>query len=333
MTTRPTFLKSTRRLSLHAALLALALLLGGRACLAQGAAPALDTPTKTQRLTQLTEMGVRYEHSEGVERDFSKALAFYCAAAREGHPDAMIRLGWMFANARGVPRDDAVAGTLFRKAAEMGSEIAGRLAELVRANEDKLPACMTDKRAQAALDLSLPVTPRTVLAITPPDSGPTPTLENPAQFRNGPTSIERRKLVQLVTSQAREAKLDPRLVFAIIFAESNFDPLVRSPKGALGLMQLIPETAERFGVSDVWNPEQNIRGGIAYLKWLLSYFRGDVLLAIAGYNAGEGAVDKFRGIPPFSETMAYVQKIRALYPRDFHAFEPRLAMRGTVAPR
>jgi hypothetical protein len=284
-----------------------------------------DPLSKTSRLTELTEYGVRFEHAEGVEKDFNKAQTFYCAASREGHPDALIRLGWMYANARGVPRDDAIAATLFKKAADLGSEMATRLAELVRANEEKLPACLIDKKPQANLDtiVATLLNPPTVQT-RPLDRGPTPSVQNPAQFRTGPTTIERKQLVKLVTLRARAAKLDPRLVFAIIFAESNFDPLVRSPKGALGLMQLIPETAERFGVSDVWNPEENIRGGVAYLRWLLSYFKGDVWLAIAGYNAGEGAVDKFRGVPPYSETMAYVQKIRALYPRDFHAYDAKI---------
>ena len=292
---------------------------------AQSAFGQSDPATKTARLTELTEYGVRFEHAEGVDRDFSKAQAFYCAAAREGHPDALIRLGWMYANARGIPRDDAIASTLFKKASELGSEMATRLAELVRSGEEKLPPCLVDKKAQASAEtvvaalLNPEASPNKFI-----DKGPTPSVQNPAQFRNNLPSIERKLLLKLVTAKAKAAKLDPRLVFAIIFAESNFDPLVRSPKGALGLMQLIPETAERFGVSDVWNPEENIRGGVAYLKWLLSYFRGDVWLAIAAYNAGEGAVDRFKGIPPYSETMAYVQKIRALYPRDFHAYDSKV---------
>jgi soluble lytic murein transglycosylase-like protein len=296
-------------------------------------APESGSPlTKTQKLTELTEYGVRFEHAEGVEKDFGKAQAFYCAASREGHPDALIRLGWMYANARGVPRDDAIAATLFKRAADLGSEMAARLAELVRGNEERLPSCLIEKKAIVTATAT-PTVDSILATLSPPgqatpsklpDRGPTPAVQNPAQFRSGPTSIERKQLVKLVTLKARAAKLDPRLVFAIIFAESNFDPLVRSPKGALGLMQLIPDTAERFGVTDVWNPEENIRGGVAYLRWLLSYFRGDVWLAIAGYNAGEGAVDKFKGVPPYSETMAYVQKIRALYPRDFHAYDSKV---------
>jgi hypothetical protein len=107
-------------------------------------------------------------------------------------------------------------------------------------------------------------------------------------------------------------------------AESNFNPLARSHRNAQGLMQLIPETAERFAVADAFDPIQNVRGGVRYLRWLLSYFRGDVVLTLAAYNAGEGAVDRFRGVPPYAETMAYVARIRALYPHDRHPYDARV---------
>jgi membrane-bound lytic murein transglycosylase MltF len=83
----------------------------------------------------------------------------------------------------------------------------------------------------------------------------------------------------------------------------------RSPKNAQGLMQLIPATAQRFGVRNVWDPEQNLRGGMAYLQWLLQHFKGDVKLALAGYNAGEKAVERHGGVPPYRETQAYVKRI------------------------
>lgn len=104
-------------------------------------------------------------------------------------------------------------------------------------------------------------------------------------------------------------RLDPGLVLAVIRAESNFDPTALSPKDARGLMQLIPATASRFGVTDVWDPLDNIKGGMAYLRWLLDHFDGDEALALAGYNAGEGAVRRYRGIPPYAETRNYVKKI------------------------
>ena len=101
----------------------------------------------------------------------------------------------------------------------------------------------------------------------------------------------------------------PRARLAVIEAESNFNPRAVSPKNAQGLMQLIPATAVRFGVENVWDPEQNLRGGMAYLRWLLDRFDGDVRLALAGYNAGEQAVHRHGGIPPYNETQDYVRRI------------------------
>jgi soluble lytic murein transglycosylase-like protein len=108
---------------------------------------------------------------------------------------------------------------------------------------------------------------------------------------------------------APEYHLDPRLVVAVIEVESGFNPKAKSPKGAMGLMQLMPETARRFGVKNPWDPLQNLRGGMAYLRWLLDRFDGDLALVLASYNAGEKAVERYRGVPPFGETRRYVQRI------------------------
>jgi Transglycosylase SLT domain len=110
------------------------------------------------------------------------------------------------------------------------------------------------------------------------------------------------------------------LLKAVITAESEFDPLAVSSKGAQGLMQLMPFTARRFGVSDSFDPRQNIFGGAQYLRFLLDMFQGDVALALAGYNAGENAVARFKGIPPFKETRYYVQKIQNLLGGGFPTF-------------
>ena len=115
-------------------------------------------------------------------------------------------------------------------------------------------------------------------------------------------------------------------VLAVIAAESAFQSDAVSPRNARGLMQLMPDTAQRFGVNDVFDAGENIRGGAKYLRWLLTYFEGDLSLTLAAYNAGEGAVTRYGGIPPFPETRAYVQKVRALYTPDRHAIE-RFALR------
>ena len=98
-------------------------------------------------------------------------------------------------------------------------------------------------------------------------------------------------------------------------------------------MQLIPETAARFNVRNTFDPSQNVRGGLSYLRWLLSYYRGDVLLAIAAYNAGEGAVDRHRGIPPYMETAFYVKKIYAFYKQAQHPFDASLAQASPIVAR
>jgi putative PEP-CTERM system TPR-repeat lipoprotein len=128
----------------------------------------------------------------------------------------------------------------------------------------------------------------------------------------------RRLIAGWVRKLAPRYGLDPRLVLAVIQAESNFNPGARSPANALGLMQLIPATAARFGVRNRADPVQNLRGGMAYLRWLLSFFEGELSLALAGYNAGEGAVLKHLGIPPYPETQAYVRKVLRIYGSRVH---------------
>jgi len=118
-----------------------------------------------------------------------------------------------------------------------------------------------------------------------------------------------KEIDRMMRSMAPKYRLDPNLVFAVIEAESSFNPKALSSGNVQGLMQLIPATAERFGVENVWDPEQNLKGGMAYLRWLLNHFKGDVELALAGYNAGERVVERYQGIPPYAETQAYVKRI------------------------
>lgn len=117
----------------------------------------------------------------------------------------------------------------------------------------------------------------------------------------------------IVEALAPSYGLDPALVLAVIAVESNFQPKAVSPKNAQGLMQLIPATAHRFGVSDPFDPAENVRGGVRYLRWLLDYFNGNLVHALAGYNAGEKAVDRHRGVPPYQETQHYVRAVQWRY--------------------
>lgn len=134
----------------------------------------------------------------------------------------------------------------------------------------------------------------------------------------------------LVDPIANAYGVDPALVKAVIAVESSNNYKVLSGKGAMGLMQLIPETAERFGVANPWDPRQNVKGGIKYLRFLLAYFEGDVDHALAAYNAGENAVDKYGGVPPYKETRRYLEKVRKHYDKTQVDYDKRLKHRSKM---
>lgn len=137
------------------------------------------------------------------------------------------------------------------------------------------------------------------------------------------------ELIALVDEIALAEGVDTHLARAVIQAESAFNYKARSKAGALGLMQLMPSTAERFGVIDPFDPRQNISGGVKYLKWLHSYYEGNLTKVVAAYNAGEGAVNRHKGIPPYRETLAYVPKVLDLYRRK--AVQPDPKQAGSMA--
>src|SRR5712692_6798866 len=150
-------------------------------------------------------------------------------------------------------------------------------------------------------------------------------------------SMDRDGVEKLVREASERHRVDAALVRAVIETESNWNPSAFSRKGAGGLMQLIPATAQRYGANDVFNPKQNIDAGVRHLKMLLERYNGNLDLALAAYNAGEGAVDKAQGIPPFRETRDYVQKVQNAYFRPgsgrlADAFINRRAIHRDVAP-
>jgi Transglycosylase SLT domain len=126
-------------------------------------------------------------------------------------------------------------------------------------------------------------------------------------------NIDRDGVETLVREAAERHNVDPALIRAVIETESNWNPNALSRKGAMGLMQLIPTTAQRFGVNDAFSPKQNVDAGVHYLKTLLERYNGNLDLALAAYNAGEGAVDRAHGVPSFRETRSYVQKVQDAY--------------------
>jgi len=143
------------------------------------------------------------------------------------------------------------------------------------------------------------------------------------------------KISRWVEQAAQRFQLDPRLVDAVIQVESGYNPRAASPKGALGLMQLIPATAQRFGVENPWDPKQNIQGGVSYLRYLLDLFKGNVPLSLAAYNAGEHSVLRNGGIPAIPETVDYVEKVTSLYEgsdaaKERSAPQPSPQLRETI---
>ena len=140
------------------------------------------------------------------------------------------------------------------------------------------------------------------------------------------SSKSRNNYDHLIHQAAQTHGVSAGLIKAVIHTESGFNIHARSPVGAQGLMQLMPATARRFAVTDVYDPAQNIGGGTKYLRFLLKRFNNDLELALAGYNAGEGNVDKYKGIPPFAETQDYVRRVMSRYNKLYGGNASRLSM-------
>lgn len=235
------------------------------------------------------KMAANYEHGrDGVKQDFQQAFLLYCQEALKGDRESAYNMGFMYFNGRGMPRNLSLAVRWFKQAADAG-----------------------DIHAQKMLDRFANVSPledTTCKLVKPMPALKLVAVPNP-----------NRKVVEGWVNQiAPHYGIDPELVMAVINAESAFNVSAESNKNAQGLMQLIPETAARFGVTNSWDPIQNIKGGTAYLHWLLRHFDGKVDLVLAAYNAGEGAVEQYQGIPPYRETQNYVKQILSQYQKTSH---------------
>ncbi len=283
---------------------------GATAALAPGssprasqAAPELDADAPHAEIVALRTLAAHYENGEGVARDPLHAYALYCQAAKAGDAEAQYDVGWMYLNGRGVARDDALAAQFFEMAAAQGHAQAKALLAHAGPPAADLPECMRDP--------------------PPPPPPPPEPLDDGSSFVAA--NAEQARVAKLVRELAPQFDVSPLLALAVIRAESNFDVHARSPKNAQGLMQLIPETSQRFNVKKPYDITQNIRGGLAYLRWLLAYFEGNVPLVAAAYNAGEKTVERYRGVPPYAETRDYVRRVMKVFGKTTHPYDASIA--------
>ncbi|WP_235272875.1 lytic transglycosylase domain-containing protein [Methylophilus sp. Q8] len=226
---------------------------------------------------------------------YEQAHAHYCALAAESRdPDALFAMGWFYSTGKGVTANHDVAARFFSLAAIQGHRDAREWLDNEAGNAELavLPACMLKQGNSAAEVL----------------------------FR------KRGPIYQLVKKHAPSYGVDVDFAMAVIAVESGFNPKATSRKKAQGLMQLLPDTQARFHVKDAYDPEQNIKGGLSYLRWLITYFKGDVELVAAAYNAGENAVQRHQGIPPYPETRDYVKRIARYYKKKHHEVKQKSAM-------
>lgn len=270
---------------------------------------ALASP---QDVSSLREQARSYEHGEGVTRDLQRAVVLYCKAAFAGDAESQFSLGWIYANGRGLLRDDALAAYFFELAANQDHQHAKRMLRYVGDPVAAKPACMEEPKpvieAAEVSSLAFERMPK-------------------------PSTAAQRKVVEMLERLAPEYGVHPRLAYAVIRAESNFDPSAVSNKNAQGLMQLIPETSVRFNVTKPFDPEQNMRGGLSYLRWLLAYFKGKVPLVAAAYNSGEGTVNRYKGIPPYAETQGYVKRIIEIFKHEDHPYDNKVTAPSPELPR
>ena len=204
----------------------------------------------------------------------------YCIAALKGDQEAAYHLGWLRLNGYGMAADDALAAGWFQMAARQGDSHSQKILD------DLLSDVAPGKDAGCPLGKKRP---------------------------------DRATIEAWVHVLAPGYGLDAKLLLAVIEVESRFNPRARSPKDARGLMQLMPMTARRFKVRDIWDPIENLMGGMAYLRWLLDHYEGDLNLSLAAYNAGEHTVERYGGIPPYRETRNYVKSINRIYNRSLQS--------------
>lgn len=247
------------------------------------------------------------QENKHTQNSYWQAAKLYCEASRLGAIEAQYRLGVLYAFGKGVPKNRDFAATLFSIASKQGHHEATNMLDTIHYASDTLPPCITqaidpEKISYKSLDSSQTANIEQYLARVPK---------------------EQRWMVDLVYTTSEWYEIDPKLTLAIIAIESGFKKNAISNANAIGLMQLMPATADRFNVKNAYDALQNIKGGVRYLNWLLNYYSGDVELVVAAYNAGEKAVDRYKGVPPYKETIEYVKKFKKLYPITEHPYHEK----------
>lgn len=236
------------------------------------------------RVLAALEQGSAAENGRGIGKNLAQAIRLYCDAATMGSPEGFFRVGRLLATAPPGQRNQKLANAYLAMAASLGSRDAEKFFD----------------PAAGSAELGNECTPTA-------DKADIPAFNVDAYLaRQSPTQ---RDIARLIRKVAPRYQVDARLALAIAMAESNLNANAVSPKNAQGVMQLIPATLVRFGVTRPFDAEQNIKGAMAYLSWLDKRFAGDWHLVAAAYNAGEGSVDRYGGVPPYAETQQYVRRV------------------------
>jgi len=236
------------------------------------ALPALEERVRNGDADAAIALARRLEFGMGVEPNLARAAELYCEAAMRGRAEAALRLAGMFLDGEGVEAD-----------------VLTSAAWLAIGQQVRRPLVNTRQACAAG-----------------------PTLSAMASMGMAEAAVPTADLARLVRGIALRQSVDPALIMAMVAVESAFRTDAVSRRGARGLLQLMPATAISLGVSDPHDPLQNLVGAIGYIRRLLDRYEGNTALALAAFNAGEGAVAQYRGIPPFAETQAYVQRVLAL---------------------
>lgn len=283
-----------------------------------------DTPINPQEMLEPPKIQAIIKTAKNHEKNLGnpdaawQVAANYCEASRLGSTEAQYRLGMLYRFGKGVPENQSYAAALFSQASSQGHAEALNMLDTTRLTSSALPPCVTSE-----------VLPERAIAVEPSFAGDTSGIDR----RIAVLPNTKRWIIDLVETIAARYQIDPKLVLAIIAVESNFDAKARSPKDAMGLMQLIPDTADRFNIANAYDAAQNIKGGIRYLRWLLSYYQGNVALAAAAYNSGERTVDRYKGVPPYPETKNYVKRVLNLYRQQSHPYDENLVKPSPITTR